>query len=232
MKLRTHLGLISILICGAGHSATPPATGTQVTQPARAITGLAAPDFVSVTINLKLDLTGLHPSVTTGGLDCWGLAIGNADAHKSEMAKQGAATLMEGLIWTTNNSSSGDPADSTTLLKTFDRVRSDLSTMMGYPGLDVPGYYGSHAKVSFPVANGAYHGTQSVTFRIGRVEPTDPVTHATLVSPDAFVVCWLVLNGRQALYGRLRQLPDTNNVHLVAAGSAINYIAMTPIPGL
>jgi len=229
MRLRSPLAVIAVLAGGAGHSATPPAPGAQVTQPPRAIAGLAAPDFVSVTINVKVDLTGLNPLATTGSLDCWGLAVGNAsNAQASAMDVSSARDFVHNLNGTMASADLGVLA---TVNSNLAQLRS-LTSALTHEGVDVPGYHGSHANVSFPVANGEYHGTLQVAFRISRVELTDAVTHSVFLSPDALVACSLYLNGRQAVYGPPRQLPDSNNVNVVAAGSAIAYVATMPIPGL
>jgi len=204
-----------------------------VTQPPRAIVGLAAPDFVSVTINLKLDLTGLNPLATTGELNCWGLAVGAEDAGHSASIKQSVHASVDELNAVIAGSATlSDPsASSKDVAKKMDILRESVGSLV-QGGLDVPYYYGSKGSFSFPITNGEYHGTASVSFRISRTELLYVSTHTTFVSPDALVSCWLYLNGRQALYGPPRQLPDANNVNLVVPGSSLFYLAMTPVPGL
>ena len=228
--------IAAIALIAPAAPAAPPVSGNAPAVLPK-VSGPGQLDSVSVTVNLKVDLATLNPLATAASLSCWGLPIGSADANESTRFKQDAHTLLQNLINLTLNyaASPANASTTSTYLADFDTARRDLSaafSRMGFPSVDVPHYYGSEAAVPLPLANGEYHGTAAVPFRFSGTEFTNPSTHQTFVAPEAFVVCWLYLNGRQAVIGPANQLPTTTNVNQVIAGSSINFMAMSPIPGM
>jgi hypothetical protein len=54
-------------------------------------------------------------------------------------------------------------------------------------------YYGQQTTVSFPVANGSYQGSDSISIRLGGRELADRVSGRVLDDPGVMVGCWLQL---------------------------------------
>src|SRR4029077_18650039 len=130
------------------------------------------PDTFAVTMTVTLQLSGLHPAATQGGLICGAKASFFTDLDTLQGKIQSAA----------QQTTSGE-----------------YTLQFSGALMSRAHYYHSEAYVSFPIVNRGYSGTQTVTMYVPVVELVDQQTHALWPSPAVLAGCWLTINGTPAI---------------------------------
>ena len=145
----------------------------------------APPQYtLSVSLNVRLDLTKLSPLATTGKLDCY------ARANTRQTITTAIAYTMQS------------------------KTPDDFNKYLAYPA----SYWSSHVAVTFPIKDGAYQGTQSVSINVVPGALTDPATHALWADPAVMAGCLISINGQVASRHDGLQLPREDNVAYISTG--------------